>query len=106
MCGWALTPVQAQGLIFDGPACSSRLRPKRRPAYRWLRIIASYGAAAAAARMRGWDWSVIIFVVSFYAVPALFLFDSIVLNFFPAKEFEAIRGPFQTLGLGPGSSQP
>jgi hypothetical protein len=55
--------------------------------------------AVVTAKLRGWDWSFLIFVVSFYALPILVLWDVIVFKFFPPKKFEAVSGPFQTLGI-------
>jgi hypothetical protein len=98
-CDCLLMPSQACQLRFDCPGCGTSLRPLRKPAYRWLRVLGCYGAGIAAARFRGWDWWFIVFVVSFYALPAAFLFDSIVLNFFPARQFEPVPGKFQMLEL-------
>jgi len=53
----------------------------------------------ATARLRGFDWSFLIFVVSFYALPMLFLWDVIVFKLFPPTKFESVSSPFQTLGI-------
>ncbi len=98
-CDCLLLPPQTHLLRFDCPGCGATLRPRRKPVYRWLRVAACYGAGIAAARLRGWDWPFIVFVVSLYTLPAAFLFDSIVLNFFPAKQFETLPGKFQMLDL-------
>ncbi len=99
-CDCLLTRLQTRGRRFDCPGCGTALQPLRTPAYRWLRLLGCYGAGIAAARLRGWDWSFVVFVVSFYAFPAALLFDSVVVNFFPASQFELVRGRLQTLGLG------
>jgi len=51
------------------------------------------------ARLRRFDWSFLIFVVSFYALPMLFLWDVIVFKLFPPTKFESVSSPFQTLGI-------
>jgi energy-coupling factor transporter transmembrane protein EcfT len=59
--------------------------------------------AVVTARLRGWeDWSFLIFVVSFYALPVFVLWDTIVFNMFPPRKFEAVPSPFQTLGINKG----
>jgi len=55
--------------------------------------------AVVTAKLRGWDWSFLIFVVSFYALPVLVLWDVIVFKLFPPKKFDPVSGPFQTLGI-------
>lgn len=98
-CDCLLNPLQTRSRRFNCPGCGATLQPLRTPAHRWLRLLGCYGAGAAAARIRGWDWWFIVFVVSFYAYPAVLLFDSVAVNFFPARQFEVVRGRFQTLGL-------
>jgi len=49
----------------------------------------------------GFEGSFLVFVVCFYAFPAIFLWDSVAQSLFPPKSFEPVKGPFQTLGLGP-----
>ena len=55
--------------------------------------------AIVTARLRGWDWSFLWFVVSFYALPVLVLWDVIVFQVFPPKKFELVSSPFQTLRI-------
>jgi len=58
--------------------------------------------AVVAARRRGFDWFswfFLIFVVSFYAIPAFVFWDAIVLKLFPPTKFERVSSPFQTLGI-------
>jgi len=48
--------------------------------------------------MRGWDWSFLIFVVSFYALPVFAFWDVIVFKLFPPKKFEACLFPISNIG--------
>lgn len=98
-CDYLFLPSQTCQQRFDCPGCGTTLRPLRKPLYRWLRLAGCYIAGIAAARIRGWDWSLIVFVVSLYAFPIAVLFDSIVLNLFPAKQFETLPDKLQTLNL-------
>jgi len=67
--------------------------------YAWLRGGICLGIAIAAARVRGFDWSFLIFVVSFYAIPVVFLWDSIAFGLFPPTAFQPVHSPIQTLGI-------
>ena len=50
-----------------------------------------------AARMRGFDCSFLIFVVSSYALPVFIAWDVIVLKLFPFAKFEPVSSPFKRL---------
>jgi hypothetical protein len=84
---------------FNCPYCAKYIRPIRRPSYLSLRILVCVGVAVVTARLRGFDWSFLIFVVSFYALPVFILWDVIVFKLFPPIKFEAVSSPFQTLGI-------
>ena len=51
------------------------------------------------AKMSGFDWSFLIFVVSFYAIPVFILWDVIVFKLFPPTKFKPVSSSFQTLGI-------
>jgi len=55
--------------------------------------------AVVAARRRGFDWFFLIFVVSFYALPAFVFWDAVVFKLLPPTKFEPVPSPFQTLGI-------
>ncbi len=85
---------------FNCPHCFKALNPCFFPGYRWVRYLITLGAALAWAWHRGWSGSFVIFVVSFYQLPLLFLWDLIVRDFFLPTKFEAAPSlSFQTLGL-------
>jgi predicted RNA-binding Zn-ribbon protein involved in translation (DUF1610 family) len=98
-CNGILTPDVIRPVSFNCPYCSKYIRPVRRRGYFWLRFAVCGIIAVITARVRGWDWSFLIFVVSFYALPVLVLWDVIVFKLFPPKQFEPVSGPFQTLGI-------
>lgn len=72
---------------FACPGCHRMLKPKRFPGYHWLRLAVCYGAGLAYAWTHGWNGSFVIFVVSFYALPALVLWAVIEVRLFPPKMF-------------------
>ena len=96
-CKSILTPETLRPWPFDCPYCAKSIRPIRRPSYLWLRTVVCLFIAVVAARRRGFDWSLLIFVVAFYALPAFVLWDVIVFKLFPPTKFGPISSPFQTL---------
>jgi hypothetical protein len=98
-CKGILTPETIRPVPFNCPYCAKYIKPIRRPRYLWLRILVCGGVAVVTARMRGFDWSFLIFVVSFYALPVFILWDVIVFKLFPPTKFEPVSSPFQTLGI-------
>jgi len=58
------------------------------------------GIGIAAAKLRGVEWSWLIFVVAFFAIPAFFFWDAIVWSLFPPHRFEPAPQYVQTLGIG------
>ncbi len=98
-CKCILTPETIRLGPFDCPYCAKHIRPIRRPSYLWLRILVCLGVAVVTARMSGFDWSFLIFVVSFYALPVFILWDVIVFKLFPPTKFGPVSSPFQTLGI-------
>jgi hypothetical protein len=99
VCKGILTPETIRPGPFNCPYCAKYIRPIRRRSYLWLRIVVCGVVAVMTARLRGFDWSFLIFVVSFYALPMLFLWDVIVFKLFPPTKFESVSSPFQTLGI-------
>src|SRR5581483_904721 len=99
LCGGILTREVIQPVPFDCPHCSARIRPSHRPSYLWLRFTVTVGIGIAAARLRGFDWSFLVFVVGFFALPALFFWDAIVWRLFPPRRFEPAPEYVQTLGI-------
>jgi hypothetical protein len=99
-CKGILTPQAIRLGPFDCPYCARSIKPIRRPSYLWLRTLVCVIIAVGAARRSGFDWSFLIFVVSFYAIPAFVLWDAIVFRFFPPTKFEPVSSSsFQTLGI-------
>src|ERR1035437_5177345 len=98
-CKGILTPETIRPGPFNCPYCAKYIRPIRRRSYIWLRIVGCGVIAVVTARLRGFDWSFLIFVVSFYALPVLFLWDVIVFKLYPPTRFESVSSPFQTLGI-------
>jgi len=47
--------------------------------------------------LRGRDWSFLIFVVSFYALPVVVLWDTIVFKLFSPKKFEPAQQRVKTI---------
>jgi hypothetical protein len=60
------------------------------------------GIAVLTARLRGFDWSFLIFVVSVYALPMFILWDVMAFKLFPPTKFELVSSPFQTLDINKG----
>jgi hypothetical protein len=58
--------------------------------------------AVVTAKLRGWPWSFLIFVVSFYALPMLVTWDVLAFRLFPPTKFEPVSSPIQTLGINMG----
>ncbi len=98
-CKGILTRETIRPGPFNCPYCEKYIRPIRRRSYLWLRFAACGVIAVVTARLRGWDWSFLIFVVSFYALPVLVFWDVIVFKMFPPTKFEPVSSPFQTLGI-------
>jgi predicted RNA-binding Zn-ribbon protein involved in translation (DUF1610 family) len=98
-CKGILTPQTISLGPFNCPYCGKYIRPVRRRSYLWLRVVICGVIAVATAKLTGWDWSFLIFVVSFYALPMLVLWDTIVFRLFPPTKFEAVASQFQTLGI-------
>lgn len=81
------------------PHCEKVLRPSK--GYLWVRFLICFAAGAITAKLRtGFDWSFLIFVVSFYAILVLFLWNATLYRLFPPRRFEAIAPFVQTLGIG------
>ncbi len=84
---------------FDCPHCFKALKPCFFPGYLWVRSLTSFGMGLAWAWHRGWTGSFVIFVVSFYALPVMILWDLVVRDFFLPKKIVPATSTFQTLGL-------
>ena len=84
---------------FDCPHCFKRLQPSFFPGYRLVQYLITLGVALAWAWHR-WDGSFGIFLVGFYQLPLIFLWNLIVRGFFLPLKFEAApSSSFQTLDL-------
>ena len=84
---------------FDCPHCLKSLRPSFFRGYRWVQYLITLVVALACAWHR-WDGSFGIFLVGFYQLPLLFLWNLIVRDFFMPMKFEpAPSSSFQTLDL-------
>jgi len=102
ICDGTLTRLAIRPGPFDCPHCRKQIRQIQRPSYRWARIVLCAGFAITAAKLKGFDWPFLIFVVSVYALPALFFWDILALDLFPPIRFQATKSPIQTLGIGRG----
>ena len=100
VCSGTLTRAVIRPGPFDCPHCMKQIRATHSSMYRWARIGICAAFAVAAARLKGFDWSFLIFVVSLYALPSLVLWDILALDLFPPIRFETNRSTFQTLGIG------
>ena len=88
-----------QSQRFDCPHCLKSLRPSFFRGYRWVQYLITLVVALACAWHR-WDGSFGIFLVGFYQLPLLFLWNLIVRDFFMPMKFEpAPSSSFQTLDL-------
>jgi len=99
LCSGEIPPEDVRLVPFTCAHCGKRIKPADRPSYLWLRTLLCLGIAIGAARSRGWDWSFLIFVIGFYALPVFFLFDRIRFTLFPPKKFEPAQPYVQTLDL-------
>lgn len=88
-------------LRFDCPQCLKTLQGVRSTAYKVVRFIFVLAFGIVGAMKAGFEGSFLVFVGAFYALPGIFLWESVAQSLFPAKTFEQVKGPFQTLGLGP-----
>lgn len=100
LCRGTLTRVHVRPGPFDCPTCLKRIRPVRSPEYRWARSATAAVLAITAARLKGFDWSFLVFVVSVYAVPVLFFWDIFSMDLWPPIHFEPVQSSVQTLGIG------
>src|SRR3981081_4594876 len=85
------------------PNCHTELIRLRGRGYMWLRAVICCGAAVAICWTKHLG-SFMVFVVSFYALPLFFIWDSEISKFFPPTKLEPATGPYQTLGLQQSSS--
>jgi hypothetical protein len=101
-CGGALNRTAIRAGPFDCPHCLKEIRPVRAPSYRWVRGGLCAVLAIGAARLKEFDWSFLIFVVSLYALPALFFWDIFAMDLSPPMRFEPAQSSVQMLGIGKG----
>ena len=100
ICGATLFPQGRRRL--DCPGCGKTLVAAQSSVYQICRRVGIYAVAAIWAWKRGWDPWGIVFVVSFYVFPVLWLWNIVereVYRMYPPKRFEPPRTPFQTLGI-------
>ena len=100
ICDGVLTRAVIRPGPFDCPHCVKQIRVTHGSTYRWARVGLCAAFAVSAAKLKGFDWSFLIFVVSLYALPSLLFWDVLALDLFPPIRFEANRSTFQTLGIG------
>ena len=99
-CRCVLTRESIRPGPFNCPGCGKYIRPVRRGSYLSLRGLSCGIVAVLAAKFRtGFPWSFLFFVIGFYALLVLFLWDLIVFTMFPPTKFEPVSSPFQTLGI-------
>jgi hypothetical protein len=104
ICDGVLTRVAIRPGRFDCPHCLKQIRPIHRPIYRWARGGLCLALAIFAAKLKGFDWSFLIFVVSAYALPAFFFWDVFALDMSPPTRFDPPRSSVEILGIGKGRS--
>jgi hypothetical protein len=80
VCNGALTRAVIRPGPFDCPHCMKQIRATHSSTYRWARIGVCAAFAVTAARLKGFDWSFLIFVVSLYALPSLMFWDILALD--------------------------
>ena len=102
ICDGTLTRLAIRPYPFDCPHCRKRIRQIHRPIYRWARVALCAAFAITAAKLKGFDWSFLVFVVSAFALPAFFFWDILALDLFPPVRFQAAESPTQMLGIGRG----
>src|SRR5690349_4702756 len=90
LCSGSLTLESVRPGPFDCPNCLKRIMPVRRPTYLWLRTLLCGVVAVTAARLHGFEWSFLIFVVALYAIPVLLLWDGIIFRLIPPTKFQAV----------------
>jgi hypothetical protein len=100
ICDGALNRAAVRPGPFDCPHCLKQIRPIHRPIYRWARGGLCFALAIVAAKLKGFDWSFLIFVVSAYALPAFFFWDVLAVDLSPPTRFEPTHSPVQVLGIG------
>ncbi len=98
-CSAVLTRPTIRAWRFDCPECVKQIRPVHRSSYWWVRGGVCAALAIGAALLKGFPWSSVIFVVSFYALPALFFWDILVMDLLPPMRFERTRSSVQVLGI-------
>lgn len=99
LCEGSLTRFCIRPGPFNCPNCLKQIKATRTPAYKWARIGICAALAIAVSRLRGFDWSFLVFVVSIYALPALFFWDIFALDLAPALVFEPTRSSVQRLRI-------
>ncbi len=99
LCHAELPPELIRRLRFDCPQCGKTLQGVRSTAYKLVRGLFIVAFGIVGAMKAGFEGSFLVFVVAFYALPGIFLWESVAQWLFPAKTFEPVKGPFQTLGL-------
>jgi len=99
LCGGRLVRNHIRLARFDCPHCLKTLRPGFFPGHLWIRGFICCGAGLALAWHNGWTDSFVIFVVSFYVLPMMFLWDLTVYHFFLPKHFEPVASSFPVLDL-------
>ena len=99
ICDGTLTRLNIRLVPFDCPHCLKQIRIVRRPSCRWARVAICATYAVTMAELKGFDWTLLIFVVSAFAFPALICWDIFALDFFPPMRFEATKSSVQMLDI-------
>ncbi len=86
--------------IFDCQNCGARLQEARPPAYVWVRALSCLVSGAFIAWKRGW-WGpfTVGFAVILSGYTVFLIWKFAEPKFFPAKRFEVVSSPVQTLKL-------
>ncbi len=101
VCPVCKAELQSNGReIFDCENCGARLQEARGTAYAWVRALSCLISGSFIAWKKGW-WGpfTIIFAVMLSGYTVFLIWKYVESNFFPAKEFEVVASPIQTMKL-------
>jgi hypothetical protein len=88
VCHAGINPKDIPMSKFDCIGCGTTLRRDLPRGYTKWQVRVCYAAATIYAWTHGWNDLSIVFVVSFYAFPAIIVWELLVPRFFPPKKIE------------------
>src|SRR5271163_2165320 len=87
-CQGSVSRKDIRAFRFDCPHCFKGLAPCYFRGYLWVRGFSCFGAALVVAWHAGWTGSFVIFVVGFYFLPMVLVWDWAVREFFLPSKIE------------------